>query len=71
MAAQYNVTKVALFPCLDNQNIVPLIRVYGEDREKFFHRLGLTPVNPNTYSNYASEYDVLEKEYGVILYENL
>lgn len=69
IAEQYGIGKVVLFPCVVNQNIVSLIRAYGGNKEEFFHYLGLPQVDSSTYSNHATEYDILEKEYGVILYE--
>lgn len=73
IAEQYAIEKVVLFPYLDGQNIIPLIRVYGGDRERFFQFFGWNHIHsePPAQIESWSNIDILEKEYGVILYENI
>lgn len=70
---QYAIEKVVLFPYPDGQNIIPLINVYGGDREGFFQYFGLNHIhsNPHTQTELWSNFNILEKEYGIILYENI
>lgn len=69
-AEQYSVEKVVLFPYSDGQSVIPLVRVYGGDKEKFFGYLGWSTMGTNSPAEVASECDSLIKEYGITLYEN-
>lgn len=73
IAEQYAIEKVVLFPYPDGQNIISLIRVYGGDREGFFQFFGWNHIhsNPRTQTELWSNFNILEKEYGIILYENI
>jgi hypothetical protein len=69
-AEQYSVEKVVLFPYSDGQKVIPLVCVYGGDKEKFFGHLGWSTMRTNSPVEIASEYNSLIKEYGIIVYEN-
>lgn len=69
IAEQCSVEKVILFPYSDGQNIDPLVRVYGGNKEYFFQCLGWSTVNSNTPLEFESVCDSLIKEYGIVLYE--
>lgn len=71
IAEQCSVEKVVLFPYPDGQNIVPLVRVYGGDKEKFFGYFGWSAMGTNSPAEVASQCDNLIKEYGITLYENV
>lgn len=71
VAEQCNIEKVVLFPYPNGRNIVPLVRVYGVDNERFFRSLGWTRLQSNTQLGFSSECDGLEKEYGIVLYESI
>lgn len=71
VAAQCAIEKAMLFPYPNGENIVPLIRVYGGDKEKFFQSLGWTRLQSNTQLGFSLECDGLEKEYGIVLYESI
>ena len=66
-ARQCSVEKVVLFPYLDGQSVIPLIRIYGGNKELFFKYNGWTPLQPSIYSK-SNVFDSLEKEFGIILY---
>lgn len=70
-AEQYSVEKVVLFPYSDGQRVIPLVRVYGGDKERFFGHLGWNTMRTNFPAEVASECDNLIKEYGITLYENI
>ena len=69
IAEQCSVEKVVIFPYPNGQNILPLIRVYGGDKNSFFSHNGWSPLQPDTTLEFRSALDSLEKEYGIILYE--
>ena len=71
VAKQYAIEKVILFPCPNGQNIIPLIRVYGGDKEKFLQSFGWNSLQSNYQMEFSSMCDSLEKEYGITLYENI
>ncbi len=73
IAKRYATEKVVLFPYPDGQTIIPLIRAYGGDREGFFQYFGWNRIytNPRTQIELESNFNILEKEYGIILYENI
>ena len=73
IAEQYAIEKVVLFPYPDGQNIVPLIYAHGGNREGFFQFFGWNHIhsNPHTQNELWSNFNILEKEYGIILYENI
>ncbi len=70
-AEQYSVEKVVLFPGSDGQKVIPYVRVYGGDKEKFFGHLGWSTMTTNSPSEFVSKCDSLIDEYGIILYENI
>jgi hypothetical protein len=70
-AEQYSVEKVVLFPYSDGQKVIPFVRVYGGDKEKFFGHLGWSTMRINSPTEGVSECDSLIKEYGITLYENI
>lgn len=70
IARQCSVEKVVLFPYPNGRNILPLIRVYGGDKESFFSQNGWMSLRSDDSLEFVSVFDSLEKEYGVILYEN-
>ena len=70
-AEQYSVEKVVLFPYLDGQRAIPLMHVYGGDKEGLFRHLGWSSMGTNSPAEVTSEFDSLIKEYGITLYENI
>ncbi len=70
IAKQCSVEKVVLFPYPNEQNILPLIRAYGGDKSRFFSQNGWMTLQSVANLEFNSALDSLEKEYGVILYEN-
>ena len=70
-AEQYSVEKVVLFPYSDGLRVIPLVRVYGGDKESFFRHLGWSSMGTNSPAEVTSAFDSLIKEYGITLYENI
>lgn len=68
IASHYSVEKVVLFPYFANHSMIPIMRVYGGDKNKFCEETGQRPLTANTeeYANMAQ----CEKKYGIILYES-
>ena len=73
IAKRYTIEKVVLFPYSDGQTLIPLIRAYGGDREGFFQYFGWNHIYPNSHTQIEleSNFNILEKEYRIILYENI
>lgn len=71
VAEQYSVEKVVLFPWSDGQKVIPCVRVYGGDKEKFFEHLEWSTMRTNSPAEFVSKCDSLIDEYGIILYENI
>ena len=71
IAKQCSVEKVVLFPYPNGQNVLPLIRVYGGNKELFFEYNGYPQPQLETFSNQYPGFEKFEEAYGVILYESI
>lgn len=68
IASHCSVKKVVLFPYFVNQYMIPVMRVYGGDINKYCEETGQIPLTANTEE--SANIDQWEKEYGIILYES-
>lgn len=66
-ASRCSAEKVVLFPYFVNQNLIPVMRVYGGDKNRFCEETGQRPLTTNTAE--CVDMAQWEKEYGILLYE--
>lgn len=71
IAKQCSVEKVVLFPYPNGRNVLPLIHVYGGNKELFWKNNGYLQSQLETSSNQYQSFEKFEEAYGVILYESI
>lgn len=69
-ACQFHVDKIVIFPCSVNNQVIPIVRIYGGDRQSFVEAMGWKVLGSNAMPEEKIDWNELENEYGIILYEN-